>query len=511
MPTPFKHLVVLMLENRSFDHMLGFLKAPGYAIEGLNGDETNIAADGGPPVGVSRNAQTVGDLNPDPGHDFLNVNIQIFGNSAGTPGGQPMQGFVQDYALVSNDAVQSANIMKCFTLQTLPVLSTLAKQYAICDHWFSSVPSSTIPNRLFVHGANSQGSVMQEAIVAPSRLKTIFEVMDEAGNGSGYRIYTTGASILMANLYLTHNQAGFHPYDEFRNDCLNGDLPAYTFIEPSYDDDPANGLFANSEHPDFPVDAGEALIADVYSAIRDGRQWETTLLLIVYDEHGGLFDHVEPPAVVRDPANVGLPDVPASQDPPFTFDRLGVRVPAVFVSPYIEPGTIIKHQFDHCSIVATVRKLFCQDKNPFNWREAQAATFDDILNRPADNPRTDRVDLPAPFVSAPAVLVTGTGGLPNGVSPGRAGALPNGAPSGAGSPAAGGPGEPPRIRFASAPPKQRPTVRKPTDLMIAMARAMQYSMETMGVQPAMRVSQIYSAQDVNTFFRHATRQLKSKG
>ena len=137
------------------------------------------------------------------------------------------------------------------------------------------------------------------------------------------------------------------------------------------------GILATSQHPDFAVDAGEALIAEVYTAIRESDLWNDTLLLILYDEHGGLFDHVSPPNLVRDPR---FPDIPASRDFGFKFDRLGVRVPAVFVSPRIKPGTIIHTQFDHCSIVATVRKLFCRDKTPFTWREAQAATFDDIAN-----------------------------------------------------------------------------------------------------------------------------------
>src|ERR1035437_3407925 len=98
MATPFRHLVVLMLENRSFDHMLGLLKNPAYDIEGLNGTETNAPAiAGAPPVPVTPDARTVHDLNPDPGHDFLNVNVQIFGNAAGTQTGPTMQGFVQDY------------------------------------------------------------------------------------------------------------------------------------------------------------------------------------------------------------------------------------------------------------------------------------------------------------------------------------------------------------------------------------------------------------------------------
>jgi len=262
-------------------------------------------------------------------------------------------------------------------------------------------------------------------------------VIDDPANQDSFRIYSPGASILMANLYLARHQTGFHPYSEFRDDCLRGDLPAYTFIEPTYDDDVANGVFANSQHPDFPVNAGEELIADVYNALRDGPQWETTLFLIVYDEHGGIFDHVYPPPLVPNPA---LGDVPPSKDPPFAFDRLGVRVPAVFVSPYLTPGTIITQPFDHCSIVATVRKLFCLDKTPFNWREAQAATFENVLNLPPDQVRTDRVELPPPVVAAP----------PSDPAP---------APDAA-------------FALATAKPKVPPPVHKPTDLALAMAAAL---------------------------------------
>jgi len=479
-PTPFRHLVVLMLENRSFDHMLGFLKSPEYPIEGLTGNETNPpAAEGGLPVVVSRDAHSVHDLNPDPGHDFIDVNVQIFGSKDGTLSGPTMQGFVQDYALVSNHMEQGANIMKCFTADTLPVLSTLAQQYAVCDHWYSSVPGPTIPNRLFAHAASSAGSVTQDAIASPAIVKTIFEVMDDPENPSSFRIYAPGASILMANLYLARHQQGFHPYGEFRNDCLKGDLPEYTFIEPSYDDDVANGVFATSQHPDFPVNQGEALISDVYNALRDGPQWQTTLLLIVYDEHGGIFDHVLPPAAVKAPAFADLPDPAPSTDPPFAFDRLGVRVPAVFVSPFMKAGTIISEPFDHCSIVATVRKLFCLDKTPFNWREAQAATFENILNLPVDQMRTDRVVLPAPVVADPPVDVAA---------------------------AAGG-----AFATATAQPKIPPTVRKPTDLAVSMAKAMEYTMSQLGIRPVMQTSQIYSAQDASSFLNDAAVALSGSG
>lgn len=155
---PFQHLVVLMLENRSFDHMLGFLKSSTYPVEGLDPGNlpTNDPVIGTTPVPVTPDARTVSDLNPDPAHDFLNVNVQIFGNKDATPSGPLMRGFVKDYAAVSNDPAKGPNVMKCFTAKTLPVLSTLAQRYAVCDHWFSSVPGSTIPNRLFTHAGACQ-------------------------------------------------------------------------------------------------------------------------------------------------------------------------------------------------------------------------------------------------------------------------------------------------------------------------------------------------------------------
>jgi phospholipase C len=489
MSAPVKHLVVLMMENRSFDHLLGFF--PG--IDGLTGDETNPISPQGPLVQVSQNARTVHDLIPDPGHEFVNVNMQIFGNMAGTDGGQPkMQGFVRDYALVSNDSIQGANIMKCFIPRTVPVLSALAKAYAVSDRWFSSVPGPTIPNRLFAHAATSDGSLTQDVIAAPATLHTIFEAMDEPGNPFTYRIYSSGSSVLMANLYLIERQSVFHPYSDFANDCAKGDLPAYTFVEPSYDDNLAAGTYATSQHPDFPVDEGEGLIADVYNALTGSPGWKDTLLLIVYDEHGGIFDHVTPPNVTPNAANVNLPDVNHSTNPPFDFRRLGVRVPAVFVSPRISANRIINRQdFDHSSIVATVRKLFCTNKTPFNWREAQAPTFDGVLDLDAARPD---IQLPLPFVSAPpsAVEIKAAHDFI--------------AASGVG-PAAAADGAHPAVILATALPKHPPAVRKPTDLMLLMVGAMEFSMNKLGIKAPMPRNQIYSSQDAVIYLAEAAKLL----
>lgn len=503
MARPFKHLVVLMMENRSFDHMLGYLKSAAYPVEGLDGDETNPPAGGGAAVRVSPDARSLDDLNPDPAHEFQDVNFQIFGNSAGTDTGQPkMQGFVHNYATHSGSSAHGANVMKCFHPGSLPVLCTLAQQYAVSDHWFSSVPGSTIPNRLFAHAASSGGSLTQDAILAPATAKTIFQIIDDPNNDATYRIYTSGPSILMANLYLARHQNKFFDYSRFRQDCKDNLLPEYTFIEPAYDDDLDRGRLANSQHPDFAVDAGEALIAEVYSAVRLSPEWNDTLLLIVYDEHGGLFDHVVPPALTRDPR---YPDIPPTRDFGFRFDRLGLRVPAVFISPRIKPGTILRRRFDHCSIVATVRKLFCVDKTPFNWREAQAATFDDIASLPDDQIRNDSLALPPPVVSDGSIRMARDLVL----TPADR-RIASAAMTAAGVPpvehiATG------NFVTAGATPAQAPRSGKPTDLVMQMAQAMQHSLQVMGISSQKKTNQIDSAQDAADYLHEAASLIAQRG
>ncbi|MGA8430394.1 MAG: alkaline phosphatase family protein [Candidatus Sulfotelmatobacter sp.] len=453
MSHPIKHLVVLMLENRSFAHMLGFL--PG--VNGLDPSWTNPLTSEGPQVQVSPDARTVHDLDPDPGHEWINVNMQIFENLNGT-GTPTMKGFVEDYLLISKDKGQAPNIMKCFTPNTLPVLSTLAQQYAVCDRWFSSVPGPTIPNRLFTHAAQSEGSLTQDAVAAPFVIRTIFEDMDVPPNPANYRIYTYGSSILMVNRYLQQNkQDHFFDFADFETDAVKGYLPEYTFIEPAFDDDVNNGIYANSQHPDFAVDEGEALISAVYSCLCDSPDWDDTLFLITYDEHGGIVDHVVPPTLAPSPANAGLPDVPPSTSPGFDFRRLGVRVPTVFVSPQIAPNTVISDRnYEHCSIVATVRKLFCgpNAQNPFNWREAQAPTFENLLT--LDTPRPD-VQLPAPIASS----------------------------------------GPSALQIQASAQDEPPS--KPSDLMLAMVRAMNYSLEQRGITPPADVANIQTAQEAVDF------------
>ena len=379
--------------------MLGYLKTPDYPIDGVTGTESNPSSDGGPDVKVSHNALMAGDLNPDPGHDFDDVSIQVFGTRTPVSGAAPtMNGFVRSYATIDATHRHGSSIMKCFGPSSLPILATLAKEYAVCDRWFSSVPGPTVPNRMFAHAGTSLSRVVPDPDLAS--LRTIFEVFDKdpAFRSSDYRIYhQDGFTLLLTVGHLIDDQHGFRDYNRFADDCARGDLPVYTFIEPRYANDSRDGSFfaASDQHPDHDVMEGERLIRDIYLAIRGNTKlWHSTMLVIVYDEHGGIYDHVPPPAI------------PPSGDPAidntFAFDRLGVRVPAVLISPWIPRGTIIHTQFEHSSIVGTVRKLFGPSSTPLG-RDATAATFDFGTVPHLDTPRTEHIRFPHRLAVSPPV------------------------------------------------------------------------------------------------------------
>jgi phospholipase C len=385
-----KNVVVLMLENRSLDHMLGYLRSAIYPIEGLTGAEYNLEDPLNPAsakVLVNNQANYQGDLRIDPAHDTLNVNVQLFSSATPAPGAAPAnQGFVLDYAQVGgNTPANTHKIMNCFAPGKLPALQTLAQEFALCDHWHASVPGQTWPNRFFVHAGTSDGWLDNK--VRYYGMRTIYDNL--SGQGVSWNIYfhDVPQSLALARLQVSLFKDRFKLFDHFLKDAASGQLPAYSFIEPRYND----FLFwkANDEHPDHDVSLGDALIANVYEALRSSPQWNQNLLVILYDEHGGIFDHVPPPG---GPPYAVNPDGKNSTSPPFNFDRLGVRVPAVLVSPYIAKGTIDHLIYDHTSLLATVKKIF---KLPtfLTRRDAAAATFEN--NLALDQPRTDApIELP---------------------------------------------------------------------------------------------------------------------
>jgi phospholipase C len=375
------HIVVLMLENRSFDCLLGKLYPKSDSIEGLIGSEQNPDMHGTPvPVwnSLGSDEATMRIPNPDPGELWTDINTQLFGSPAPPrPGQQPtMDGFVRDYLaqqqLNPTDTYDPKSVMHYFTQDQVPVLTTLAKQFAVCDRWFASAPCQTWPNRWFVHAATADRHENNDPPHFPD-VMTIFNRL-ELVNVDNWKIYFHDFAQAHTLLQLFLLGSHFHTYRQFQADCQSNTLPAYSFIEPQYFND--FGHPENDQHPPSVVTLGEQLVADVYNSLRASKAWRKTLLIITYDEHGGCYDHVAPPAAV--PPETPLPGQT------FAFDRYGVRVPAVVVSPYVASGTIFGKSnavpFDHTSIAATVRKRFgTQALTP---RDAQAPDLDSVLTLP---------------------------------------------------------------------------------------------------------------------------------
>ncbi|MET1028124.1 MAG: alkaline phosphatase family protein [Dongiaceae bacterium] len=363
-----EHVVVLMLENRSFDCMLGKLYPASAGFAGLTGKETNLytRSDGTVPVAVwaskaiDKVAATVPD--PDPGELFADMNEQLFGvnqqRSLAPPG---MSGFVANF--MSQPAGKNAHdplaVMHYFETDQLPALSTLAKAFGVCDQWYASAPCQTWPNRFFVHTGTSLGYVDNNTFPIPFSAPSIFARLSDADRSWRVYFHDLPQSIMLGDVWY---RAPLHYrfFDQFLADAHGGELPNYSFIEPRYFADLGLGV-PNDQHPPHDVLTGEKLIADVYNAVRASPNWKKTLLVITYDEHGGCFDHMPPPRAVS-------PDGQSHAN--FTFDTYGVRVPAVVISPYMPAGSIIRsapdglapaappYPFDHTSIIATLRTLF---------------------------------------------------------------------------------------------------------------------------------------------------------
>jgi phospholipase C len=220
--------------------------------------------------------------------------------------------------------------------------------------------------------------------------KSVYERLDAAGKKAKIYYFDTKSSSLEVINLLQHQPQFFGTFQQFLADCRAGTLPDYCFVEPNYSDHDGDGgaVLASDQHPDHHVQEGERLIAAVYNAIRQNAGlWESTALLVVYDEHGGIYDHVAPPACLTD-GFIAQPDA-TQTGKPFLFDRLGVRVPAILVSPWVARGTVVPSTrvFEHASIPATATKFFLGDYADRSPREKAAETFLDLLT--LDVMRTD--------------------------------------------------------------------------------------------------------------------------
>jgi phospholipase C len=384
-----QHIVVLMLENRSFDHMLGSLKAVDSRIDGVtdqmsNPDTTDAM------VKAQPLADFQGQLNPDPDHHFPAVDLQIFGGDTSAARVPNMQGFVKSYFNQRRDVGHSQKIMYYFKKDDLPVLTTLALEFAVFNRWFASIPGPTICNRAFAHYGTSFGRVDMNPFDIIEPIKSIYTRLVNANPKHTAKVYyydTTSSTMEVVNL-LQNQPELFGTCKQFLSDCDKGLLPDYSFVEPNYNDHQNDDgeQVASDQHPDHDVQAGELLIAEVYMRIkRNPKLWASTALLIVYDEHGGIYDHVVPPTCTPDKFTASANSTGTGME--FKFDRLGVRVPAILVSPWIPKNTVVNRIFDHASIPATLTKFFLSDDAARSPREMSADVFIEPNVDPVDPKR----------------------------------------------------------------------------------------------------------------------------
>src|SRR6185437_2396378 len=406
--SPIKHLFVLMMENRSFDHMLGFQGITGKDAEtGAATKAEDLTAPAGqqapqryndyknPSNATSRYSvtPTAGDTTfnrHDIKHQFPDVLTQLCGQgqgpavvaAGGLKGGPYPQvaettktGFAADYAL-NSDTANPGEPMRCFAKGSLPVLTALASEFVLCDHWFSSMAGPTEPNRMFVHAAtagdwdDSPTNGDYEKIFAEKSAGaadagisfengTIFDALRRAK--VPFRIYAGDGFPQVGLLSGISLYSDVDDFENFAGDVSNPTYDAaYTFIEPRYDTISQNlGLpfVNNSQHPANGVALGEGLIKSVYEAIRNSPLWNQSMLIITWDEHGGFFDHVTTPRAKPIPTR-SAPNGIRGKDFGFMFYQYGPRVPAVVISPWCPQNLIEHRQLEHSFIPATIEQLF---------------------------------------------------------------------------------------------------------------------------------------------------------
>jgi phospholipase C len=329
-------------------------------------------------------------------------------NAAYTSGHYPPinnSGFVSDYAVShtrdeGNATSDLGAILGCYTADQLPVLNALAREFAVCDNWHASVPGPTWPNRLFSCASSSDGLDHSPTTAEILTWEAVDGIQFEHGSifdslkrksATGWRIYSGDLFPLTAAVKGVSLTDIAH-FDDFAADVAKPNYPyLYTLIEPNYGD-MVSGTYVggNSQHPRDGVTPGEGLIKSVYEAIRASPIWDTSLLIVTWDEHGGFYDHVAPPVAVP-PGDTAAGSKYNQYG--FTFDRYGVRVPAVIVSPLIPAKTIDHRLYDHSSIPATVEATF--GLTPLTQRDSVAANVLPLLS--LSGPRTALSTLPQPI------------------------------------------------------------------------------------------------------------------
>lgn len=377
MKLQFDHVVVLMLENRSFDHLFGYLgKGEGLPPDGAINYMT--AGDDGTAAFRSRRGGDFTAVGEGPSHSLKQTNEQLYGSThvpAGDADKATLDGFVASFRTslkydLKREPTQSElqQVMNCFDPVQLPVLSTLAQSFVLCDHWFADVPGPTMPNRAFVHAATSQGYTYNANWKPHFTCDTLYDRINATDRT--WRVYYHDNNDVLELYPHIEKKVGNNVLFEgnFLDDVAGDKLATYSFITPAFIGSPQQPV--NSMHAPADVRPAEKLVADVYSALRAHENvWKKTLLIIVFDEHGGYYDHVKPPQTVSPDGIAGLTE--PSYLVPFDFDRLGLRVPSILVSPWFEPA-VDSTVYSHSTIPGSMIEAFTLGKF-LTKRDEQAA------------------------------------------------------------------------------------------------------------------------------------------
>jgi len=400
----FDHVIVLMLENRSFDHLFGYLgTGDGLPARGAvnylkPGDATSqkfVSGKGGDFTAVGQG----------PSHSLKQTNMQLFGKTKPTAAQQRtplMNGFVASFETslkydLKREPTTSElqQVMNVFEPVQLPVLSTLAKSFVLCDRWHSDVPGPTMPNRAFVHAATSQGYTYNANWKPKFTCDTLYDRINGDAEKS-WRVYYHDQNDVV-ELYPdlksdTTNHALFE--SAFAGDVAGDKLATYSFVTPAFLNAPQHP--ANSMHAPADVRPAEKLVADVYDALCGSPEvFKKTLLIVTFDECGGYYDHVPPPATVSPDGIAGRMDEPYLVE--FDFKRLGLRVPTILISPWFQPA-VDSTLYSHASIPGSIIDAFQLAGGYLTERDNKSEKLTDRYLRvdPTRRWRTNIPDLTVP-------------------------------------------------------------------------------------------------------------------
>ncbi len=359
------HIVVLCMENRSFDHFLGW-------VPGADGRQAGLVYldDAGQPHSTHHLDEWQGCGFNDPDHSYEGGRVQLDGGRCDGF----RRGHNDDYAL------------GYYTRDDLEASAAIVDGFTICDRWFCSILGPTYPNRFYTHAAATDRI---SNTIAISSLPTIWDRLGAAGVPARY--YFSDVPFLA--LWGTRHLRLGRPLATFFADAAAGALPAYSYLDPSFIGEDQGG--SNDDHPHADIRRGQALISEVVRAVTESPLWPRTVLIVTYDEWGGFFDHVQPPT---------LPD-DFTPTPTEEHNTAGFRVPTYLVSPFARRGRVTSTGFDHASILKLVEWRF--GLAPLTARDAAAANPATVLDFRAPNLRP----APVPRVADPGPHLCGAPGI----------------------------------------------------------------------------------------------------